>query len=247
MSALQLLTAVPVPFASRIEGPHQRWAAMWFPLVGLALGGLLLGFDLILAPVLPAPPRTALVLLLLALLTRFIHIDGLMDTFDGAFAIGSREERLAMMRDPRVGAFGVGGGVLVLLAKYALLAAMPDVLRSAALVLTPTVGRWAATQAIGLWPYARREGLGTGYAPVSRAAVLAVSTLLALGSAYLLAEWDGLIAAGIATLAAAAVSGLLYARFGGLTGDSYGAIVEIGEVACVASLLGAATLTASGV
>ncbi len=71
-------------------------------------------------------------------------MDGLMDTFDGAFAMAQHARRLEIMRDPHVGAFGVGAGVLPVLVKFSILAAVPDTGRSAILLLTPTVGRWAA-------------------------------------------------------------------------------------------------------
>ena len=243
---MQLLTAVPVPYSSSIGPNHQRWAAAWLPLVGLGLGGLVFGVDLLLRPVLPVGPRSALVLLTMAFATRFLHIDGLMDTFDGAFALVDRARRLEIMRDPHVGAFGVGAALLAVLVKFSMLAAVPDTSRMAILLLSPMVGRWAAVQAIAIWPKAREAGLGFRYAGGNRTAILVAASTLTLAAAYFVGSWEGLIAMGVATVVGLIVAVLLFLRFGGLTGDCYGTIVEFGEIACAASILGAATLANSG-
>src|SRR5581483_9200626 len=107
--AVQFLSHLPTPAGLPVDGPALGRALGWFPVVGLVLGGLLAGADLVLSVVLPRPLVDAFLLVLLALLTGGLHLDGFMDTCDGLFSLRSPEDRLAIFRDSRVGSFGVVG------------------------------------------------------------------------------------------------------------------------------------------
>lgn len=222
-----LLTTLPVP---RVEVGRAAFAAAsaLFPLVGLALGLALGAVGLLLDRVLPAGPVAAVVLLGGVLLTGGLHMDGLMDSADGLFGGRTPERRLEIMRDSRVGAFGVLAGVLALLTQYACLAELTGTARLVAIALAMTLGRWVMALALGLFPAARTDGLGasfrTGRAPVP----------LAIGSLVALAVGVGAGTVGLIGLAAAAGVAFLGGRFcagrlGGLTGDTYGALAVAAE------------------
>ena len=227
--ALQFLTVIP-PLVRRPPTAAELGAAeAFFPLVGLLLGLGLVGLDLLLDPQLQAGVRDVLLVAALAAATGALHLDGVADTFDGVFSGPDAEARLAVMRDPRAGAFGVTALVCLLLLKVAALGALPAEVRSAALALGPCLGRWAIVQATWMFPYARREGLGrafkdgmrTGHVLLGGACAVAAATWL-LGAAGL-----GLVAA---TAGGVWVVGrLLAARLGGLTGDTYGSLCELVE------------------
>ena len=134
-AALSFLTVLPVgggrPLAAR-QISHSR---AYYPAVGLLLGLLLLGLERGVSMVLPPPLTAAILLAALAAATRALHLDGLMDICDGVFGGHTRERRLEIMQDSRVGAFGVASGGVILLWKYA---ALLSLLTAAA------PGGWAA-------------------------------------------------------------------------------------------------------
>ena len=137
--ALGFLTTLPVratPYAPDGLGK----AAAWFPLVGLLLGLLLAALHAAALWLFGPLPAAVLLVAVWAGLTGGLHLDGLADCCDGLLAPVNRERRLEIMRDPRVGSFGVIGLVLALLAKTAAVYALSS---------APPVGLWAGA---GAWP-----------------------------------------------------------------------------------------------
>src|SRR3979411_939770 len=139
-SALQFLTRIPVPRGEyRLEE-----SVVWLPVVGLLLGAILAGVDWALRLIgMDQLVVSTVVVVLLLVLSGALHADGLMDTCDAVFGHASPERRLEIMRDPRVGAFGVVGFVCVVALKIAAVHALPAAMRLQLLLLAPTLGRWA--------------------------------------------------------------------------------------------------------
>src|SRR5262245_49966303 len=169
-----------------------------------------------------------------------IHLDGLADSLDG-LAGASRERRLAIMRDSRIGVFGAAGLVLCFLLAVSALAELPERLRELALIAAPALGRIApALGGAGAAAATPRAGLGADFldglsrwtGPAQLAAA-AAALALAIGPA-------GFVVAGAAAAAALAWSALMARRLGGLTGDALGAAVEIAEVAALLAFAGLA-------
>lgn len=224
-AAFALLTAIPVPrwaFAS----PPLAGAAAAFPLVGAALGLALVVVDTVLRAVLPVTVVTAVDLVLLGLVTGGLHLDGLADTADGLGAGPGIEDRLAAMRDIRIGAFGASAVVLVLLVEYAALSSLDDATRAVALVAALALSRWA--MAIALWagPAARADGVGAAFASGTRTSDALVATA-ATGVVVGLTTATPLAAVTVALLVLGLSIGVARRRFGGLTGDTCGAIGEL--------------------
>jgi adenosylcobinamide-GDP ribazoletransferase len=201
---------------------------VWFPTVGLLLGGLLALADLALRALglQPLVESSLLVVLLLGL-TGGLHADGLMDTCDAAFAHATPERRLEIMRDPRVGSFGVIGFASILVLKVAAVDAL-GINRPQVLLLAPVLGRWAIVLLAAAFPPGRTSGLG---APVKAAAS---PRLLALASALPLALSVAIGPSGVWLLSAAGMTALLIGWWlcrllPGLTGDCYGAACECVE------------------
>ncbi len=228
--ALQFLLAVPVPLAVPATPRHLGRSMACFPLAGAALGLALAAFDWLLRQAFPLPVASALVLSAAVLLTGGLHLDGLIDTCDGLFGGRTPERRLEIMRDSRVGSFGVAGGVLALLIKYAALAALPPALRPPVLVLQPVAGRWVMAAAIWLFPYARPAGLGAAFKEGARWPAVALATVAAAALAWLAFGPPGLAVLVPAAAASALAGRFMMARLGGLTGDCYGAMGELAEI-----------------
>jgi adenosylcobinamide-GDP ribazoletransferase len=205
-------------------------AAALFPLVGALIGALLGFFGLALDRALPAGPAAALLVAAAALLTGGLHLDGLMDTADGLAGGRSPEQRLAIMRDSRVGAIGAVAGGLALLAQFACLSELTGHHRLLTLVAAGALGRWAMLLAISAFPAAGAEGLGAGLrAGVTRGSAVAGS-LLVLPVAVVAGPL-GLAGVAVGVAVAAGLGRFLVRRLGGLTGDAYGAIAVVAETA----------------
>lgn len=231
LAALSLLTTLPIPPRWRAEPCHLAGAPRWFPLVGLLLGVLLAGVDALLGWFLASPARDALLILALLALSGALHLDGLMDTCDGVLAPVPPARRLEIMRDSHVGSFGVAGAGLVLLGKYAALAALGDAPRAAVVIAMAVLGRWAMTLAIGVFPAGRADGLGRLVKDGTRPAdvlVAALSSLLVCGA---LLQTAGLLLFLSSSLIVWLLGRGLLARLPGLTGDTYGALDELTELA----------------
>jgi adenosylcobinamide-GDP ribazoletransferase len=216
----------PVPIDESMDQVGRSIA--FFPVVGLIIGIVLSLLYYALHLILLAPVVSAIIVAALAVITGAHHLDGLMDTCDGMVAGRTREERLAIMSDTRVGAFGITGAGIILILKYA---AISSSLAPAMLIAFPVISRWALTAAILIFPPAKTSG--AGYAVKSGAGWpgYILATLAALAVSILL---SGLVMGTIllaCVLALIYFTGYIFTRlYGGLSGDCYGALVEIGEV-----------------
>ena len=236
--AVQFLTTVPVRLRDQ-KAPDALGPAMaWFSVVGLLIGGVLAGVDYVLRLVLPATVSAALLLIVWVVLTGALHLDGFLDCCDGLLGAKSADRRLEILRDSRVGAFAVVGGVCLLLLKYTVLLELPDAWRTRALVVIPALTRAVMVFAARAYPNARsgsglgglfRSGLGWGHVMIA-GAVAVVSASVALG-------WIGVGLAGVVWVLCIAVAWLTQRRIPGLTGDVYGAINEITEVGAMLFLI----------
>jgi adenosylcobinamide-GDP ribazoletransferase len=228
LAAVQFLTVAPAVVRRPFRAAELGRAVGWFPLVGLLLGGVLAALDGALGLLFPPAVKAALVLAAWALATGVLHLDGLLDSCDGLFGGRTPEARLRIMRDERVGAFAVIGGVFAVLLKYAALAALPG--RTPALVVAPVLGRWGMALAIVAFPYARAEGLGRAMKDHAgrREATLASAT--AALAAMLIGRGAGLTALVLAGAVTWLGGRWVLRRLPGFTGDVYGALCEVLEI-----------------
>jgi adenosylcobinamide-GDP ribazoletransferase len=230
--ALQFLTIAP-PFLRRMFEPAELGRSVgYYPLVGLAVGALLWGADELLLHILPPLVVAALVLGLWVLLTGALHTDGFIDTCDGLLGGTTPETRLAIMKDEHVGAYAIIGGALLLIAKFAAVSSLAAG-NALALVLVPALGRWAIAIAMIAFPYARAAGLGRDIKDHAGWPQALLATIIALAAAWLLGGWRGIAAAALAAGVAGLGAAFTLRRLPGLTGDIYGAINELAEVAAL--------------
>ncbi len=237
ITAVRFLTVFPVP-GKGMDGPDAVGrAAVWFPLVGLALGFVLAGVDRLLSVPFPPLLSSLLVLTVWKLLTGGIHLDGLADCLDG---LGARDsaQRLAIMRDSRIGAFGALGLILLLLLALGALAELSPPTRRATLRLAPLVGRYAPLLLARTFrPASPDSGYGGPFMrAVSGIAVLGGGVLVAVGAGLVLGLRGEIAAA--TGLGAALVGGWIFSRrLYGLTGDGLGAAVELAELGVLLSVV----------
>jgi adenosylcobinamide-GDP ribazoletransferase len=229
--AMGTLTTLRIPLRPPSDVDDLRLSTAAYPVVGLLVGSLP---ALMLALPLPDLPRAALALAVWIAVTGALHVDGWGDCCDAAFAPPrateeeTRQRRLVILKDPRMGVFGVTGIGLLLLGKWTALVHAPAVAPLAAAVLA----RWAMVYTLGAFPPARPDGmaatLGRGV-PFWAATVFAIPVLVALtwttDQPWMLAR---AVLAG--TLAAVMAAAWLARRFGGITGDVCGAVGEMTEL-----------------
>ncbi len=226
--ALQFLTIAPSPLRRPVTSADLGRAVGYFPLVGAILGGLLVALDRLLATILPLEVSTVALLATAAILTGALHLDGFLDSCDGLLGGHTPEARLAIMRDERVGGFGVAGGILLLFFKYVALVSTWH--RAPALLLAPVLGRWGMALAVVGFPYARPEGLGRAMKEHAGWGQVLLATAIALAVSGIAGGVLGLAAVLLAAAATWALARFILARLPGLTGDTYGAICEVLEV-----------------
>ncbi|MFZ4789699.1 MAG: adenosylcobinamide-GDP ribazoletransferase [Candidatus Competibacteraceae bacterium] len=235
--ALQLLTRLPVPSFSTPPQPQELGqSVLFFPVVGLLIGGLLVGVNFALREINPGV-AAALVLTVWVLITGGLHLDGLADTADAWIGgQGNRDRTLAIMKDPRSGPIALAIVALVLINKFAALQALLTGNASAALLLAPMLGRAIIVLLLLTTPYVRPAGLGAPYAdylPRRRCGLLIALMAMAMVA---IAGWIGtgvLIGLGIGVFG---LRQALMQRLGGITGDTLGAACELAETLALVML-----------
>ncbi len=232
-AAVSFLTRIPAHDAKR---PFElSRTALWFPLVGVLVGALMAGVRALAGLGLDPAPATLLALLAAVLITGGFHEDGLADAADGMGAHVSRERRLEIFKDSRVGTYGALA--VAFMVAFPLLTLTPldggDFL--AAALAGHVLGRWSTLPQAWLLPPAAPGGSGSQ--------VRTSAPVVLLGSAYsaaIVLAVCGLGAGALALLVAALVTflGGLYfkLRLGGVSGDTFGAVNKVVELSVYAAL-----------
>ncbi len=251
--ALSLFTVIPAGAGGDLDEGAAARAVFWLPVIGAGLG-LAGGGAMVFVSAGEASPErqllgAALAMMLLALLTGGLHLDGLADTADGLGSRRPAERALEIMRRSDAGPFGVAALVLVLLVQVCALASLPRGEAAAGLVLAAVTSRVAVVLATGS-PPARPSGFGALVAGRTSAAGRAATVAALLGAVVagglvlggVPAGARGLLAAVAGLAAGAGMCRVARRRLGGMTGDVFGAIAELSTatVLLVLVLAGAA-------
>ena len=235
--SIQFFTSIPIPYEVPMDRVHIEKAIKTFPLLGL-LQGMFYAFLLyVLIQWTPLSPLAAAFFVWLALivLTGGIHLDGWMDASDAFFSYRDRQKRLEIMKDPRVGAFGVLSVMVLLSARFLFIYEIS--LRAfdatfVLIVLIPYLSKSVMGILLIKVRAAKKEGLGTLFKQAATQHTLwiyPVYMVPVLGGIFLLYP---VATSGVLLLMAMAILSLLFAArkvvkwFGGITGDVIGASVE---------------------
>ena len=228
IAALQFLTLLPI--RRNFTGKQVGGATVYFPLVGVLIGLVLVGLNYVLRLVLPPALTAALLMVALAFMSGGLHLDGLADTMDGLAGHRTAEQRLEIMRDSRIGGFGAIGLALFLILEYASIISLPDRWLPYALLLAPVLSRWSMVGSIFFYPYARPSGLGKAFKEAVKWQHFVIATLVTVLLTVVILKAAGLAAlAGVCLIVLLMASHFTY-HLKGLTGDTYGAINEVTTV-----------------
>lgn len=245
-SAVAFLTVLPVGMGQTGGKKGMGAARGWFPVVGLLIGMLMAGLDLLLwwvstggSPDTSDVPATihilaaALMVGALAAITGALHLDGFMDTCDALLGGSNPDQRRAILKDPHVGAFAVVGVTCLLLIKVAAWSALPWPSRGWTLIVIPCFSRAAMLLVMETFPYVGKNGLGADLLadPGRGRLVFGLGFTVTAGMAL---TGPGSLAMLVVACLIGWLIGAQAARLlGGVTGDVYGAVSETSEAAAL--------------
>jgi adenosylcobinamide-GDP ribazoletransferase len=235
--AVGLLTRVPMPHPVVATTDGLARAQRAFPLVG-ALIGLVVGLvdRCLLAIGVPALAAAALALGAGAALTGALHEDGLADVGDGFGGGRDKSAKLAIMRDSRLGTYGMIALLVGFIARASALASLPMAAILPALVVAHALGRAAIPVLAANMPFAREDGLGKSAGRPDLASAITAVVIGVVIALLCLTAKQALLAVVIAIIGAAAIAGLAWRQIGGVTGDVFGAAEQVVEALVLLTL-----------
>lgn len=227
---IQFLTRIPVNVSLPCEKSNFRRASIFFPVIGLVVGGIQWGVYKLFIKVLPLNVVVIMVLIVGIIITGAIHIDGLGDTCDGFFAFKGNDRIIEIMKDSRIGTYACIAIVMDLLLRYALLVFIAPKL-SAAIIAAPMISRYS-TLLLGFKGKTAKSN-GTGNFFIGNVGIIQFSIALIITAGVLALIMKPIYI--VILLIAALVSAFLFnifceKRIGGLTGDTLGANNELVEI-----------------
>lgn len=240
ISAVQFLTRIPTAQLKAFDPAWIQASARYYPLVGMVVGALaavvLYGAAQITAPLVAAILAVAASMAL----TGCFHEDGLADTADGIGGGTTRERRLEIMKDSRLGTYGASVLFLNLMLRIACLAALIEVspwLAAVAMVCAQGFGRSAAVTAMAIMPYGGNPGMAKEGNPdrtsTHNVLIAIVFGLIPFALLSPLMAGAGLV---LGLIAATIPAWLAWKHLGGRTGDILGAVEQAFELGCLLAL-----------
>ncbi len=242
LGAIVFYTQVPLPPSLPLDFDG---IAGFAPIVGLLIGGILLLVGVVLFSITSPLLMAAIVVALWIWITGALHLDGAMDMADGLGCM-DQKRRLDIMRDPHSGAFGIMTAIVIVLLKTAALAqdvAMAERTEILALPLVCGWARWGQLTTIIRFPYLRAEGKGKLHKASIQGVRDALPSLFILLGCQLIPYFSGdfslqqtLMMPIVALFFSWGFGTWISGKFGGHTGDTYGAVVEWTETVLVCFL-----------
>jgi adenosylcobinamide-GDP ribazoletransferase len=250
--ALRFLTIIPIPYRQDEDMRQVAGSSIYYPLAGLLIGLFLYASARLLLLLFPPQAAAALLIALWAALTGGLHLDGLSDLADGMGGGRTAEQRLVIMKDSRVGAFGAITLIIFLLVKWSMTAAIfsPGTFLAAntvsasglslvekfptaplkVIIFAPVCARLTALLGIKLYSPARPDGMGAFFKKHITWKEPVIGILFTLITGWMLFALPGVV--GAATMCGVVLLSALPASrgLGGLTGDVYGALIERAEL-----------------
>ncbi len=236
ITAFQFLTAIPLFKATTFSGEELAKSMAAFPLVGAALGLIVLVFHYAIGIHLPPMLEGAAIVAIFGWATGGFHLDGLADTVDGLAGGWTVERSLEIMKDSRVGALGASALAVTVLLRASGYGYLPGYYLPMALLAAPAVSRGAAVFVAYKSKYARPEaGLGTPYTEHLDDNTVLIALVLS-ATISVLCGMPGIIAAMTTFIFAFWMKTRFHKKLGGITGDVLGFTQQISEIVYLITL-----------
>jgi adenosylcobinamide-GDP ribazoletransferase len=233
--ALQFLTKLPLP-SEKVTPLDFAWSYYFYPLIGFGIGVAAVAVRHGLTFLFPESFSIVGVLAFLSWITGGLHEDGLADVADGMGGGWTVKERLTIMKDSRIGAFGAMTLVFAILAKYAALNSMNAMRIDGAIITAQVLARWAFLP-LGYFNLSAQHGLGSDFMKGLNANTVIVGTLFSGVLVILVFKFQGGLALGLSCAVVTAASLYFRRMIGGITGDCFGATYQFVEIATYAVFL----------
>ena len=225
--ALRFLTIIPTGNKKAADEDKLSKATIYFPLVGLLLGLILVGANKFFSNILLEQFFTNIILvILLIVLTGGLHLDGLADTFDALLSRKNKSEMLKIMRDSHIGTMGVLGLITIILIKLSFLSSLDSKIINNSLILMCLLSRYSLVLSIFLFPYAREEGKAKAFIEGMNLKVFSLATLVTLICSALFLGLKGLIVFIMVGTFVILLGKFIAHKIGVMTGDTLGDINE---------------------
>lgn len=233
LGAVRFFTRLPVPAWVGHSAEALNGSARWFPAVGLVVGGIAALVYLAALQLWPQPVAVLLAMAATLYATGAFHEDGLSDAADGLGGGWDKLRILEIMKDSRVGSYGVVALWLGLTGKFVLLVALDPALVPWALLAGHALSRWCATLLLATMDYVREDLLAKAKPLATRlsSAALLVATVCAAVPLAGLPWPQAALGLLLALLATAWLAAKFRRWLGGYTGDCLGATQQVAEIA----------------
>lgn len=229
---VQFLTTIPVPVKIDCKEEDFGRGLVFAPVAGLLIGGIIALIYHLLKGFFSLQILSVIVPVIYVVLTGGLHLDGLADTFDGIFSNRSREKKLEIMKDSRIGTNGVLVIVIVLLlyAVFYYSIGTIGIGLEMTILLFPLSGRIGSLVSSGISTYVRTQGLGKNFIDFCGKKEIFIGSIVPLGVFYLVWGYAGLTIGWGLFISAFLITRYFTSKIGGATGDILGAVCELNQV-----------------
>jgi len=222
---ITFFTRLPVKYNYEYDEKDLIKGIKLFPIIGLIIGTLIY-IPTLLSSYIDKSILVIIVWITYIWLTGGLHIDGLADTFDGIFSNRDRDRMLEIMKDSRIGTFGVLV-IIVLIISNLVLSYYIDY---KFFILVPIVGRSSALLSASISKYARKEGgMGSGFIENCGIKEPILAIVFTMIIAYALVSMNTLLALFITYVIVVLFTSYIKEKLGGMTGDTIGAVIELSQ------------------
>jgi len=234
---LQFMTRIPINIKIGIDKEILSRGTFFFPFIGMMIGGISSAMYYVLSFINNDLASLGAVFTIVAV-TGGLHLDGLSDTADGFFSSRKREEILEIMKDSRVGVFGVVFIIFDIMFKYIMIKEMSVHTAVIAIVLSCGIGRVSASMLFTFGKSARKDGLGDMFSGNNSKKYFFSALIVFLALGIYISNIVFIIAVFSSMVFSLLFMKYSYKIIGGLTGDVYGAACELSEIISLFVFLG---------
>lgn len=223
---ITFFTRIPVSYPYDYDEKDFIKGIKLLPIIGLIIGIFLYIPISLLEDYFHRPILIVFIWAIYLIITGGLHIDGLADTFDGIFSYRSREEMLNIMKDSRIGTFGVISIIWLLLLNLSLSYYIKNIF----LLILPIVGRSSALLGASISKYARPEGgMGGGFIESCRTKEGLTGIILSLALGFIFGGIPAIVPISLTFVAVIILTKNISKKLGGMTGDTIGLVIEVSQ------------------